>query len=295
VAALVAMLVLSVAGVAYYAWTGGFEAPGEIAVLGQEPLGIEVPEEALTVPEVVLDEPEAPVAEPEELQPDVRLADDAGIGLPAQARVVPASLDGAGPVDAAASAEEEAKEAPKEARRPVATPASEPDDPATAVLHRAASADLPLHARRDLLSGNLGTLGDARAENRVGQALQVLSEEMEFSASIIEPRNFVVGSGLVRDGNGTPNGATGVAEELRPGTVYLFARVRSPESESLTIEWRESSGRVLEREAVQVGRNLDPGYRIGVHQTLTAPGRYEVRLYNRKGTLIGLRRFEIGG
>jgi hypothetical protein len=220
-----------------------------------------------------------------------------GIDVKLSHRLYPASLadEEVEAKDAPTRMPEPKLEAPKEARRPVATPAAEPDDPATAVLRRAASADLPLHARRDLLSGNEGTLGDARAENRVGQALQLLREEMEFSAAIIDARSFVVGSGLVRDGNGTPNGATGVAEELRPGTVYLFARVRSPESESLKLEWRDGAGRVLASEMIRVGRNTDPGYRVGVDHTITERGRYEVRLYNQKGALIGLRRFEIGG
>jgi hypothetical protein len=287
-AALVAILVLSVAGVAYYAVRDDgapelLDNPVEIADLAGDP---DVDTEGS-------EQDSAPGFE------------GAEVGLQAPARVVPASLD------AAEEAERKARptktdagevpsrvpaakdEAPKQLRRPATPPAPESVDPTTAVLRRAASADLPLHARRDFLYGNQATLGDERAEYRVGEALRVLNEEMELSASIIEAKNFVVGTHLVRDGDGTPSGAGGVAEELRPGTVSLFARVRSPGEESLKLEWRDGAGRVLGAETIQVGRSTDPGYRIGLDHTFTEPGRYEVRLYNQAGTLIGLRRFEI--
>lgn len=73
--------------------------------------------------------------------------------------------------------------------------------------------------------------------------------------------------------NGDP-GHPELDQLARSVAVYLFARVRSPESESLKLEWRDGAGRVLSSETIQVGRNTDPGYRIGMDPT---PRRQNIR------------------
>jgi hypothetical protein len=130
---------------------------------------------------------------------------------------------------------------------------------------------------------------------RAAAEIAKLGTLLEGSAAIAEDDKFVTARDVRRDGEGKAVGPSGVADEFRPGNVYIFAWVRSPGAEQLKLEWRDGAGQVLQSQSTRVARNLEPGYRITYNRSFAAPGAYEVRLYNQRGDLIGRREFRIAG
>lgn len=87
----------------------------------------------------------------------------------------------------------------------------------------------------------------------------------------------------------------GIASSFEPGSVSLWARVRTPQtSEALRLEWVDSSSKeVLHEQSVTVKRN-PAGYRIHYSKNFTEPGQYEVRLFNSIEQRIARRKFTVG-
>lgn len=129
----------------------------------------------------------------------------------------------------------------------------------------------------------------ARAAAKVAE----LEEIVASSATVLGTDKFVTCNG-VRRSAGVPAGPAGVRDDFRPGQVHVFAWVNAPRPrETLTLEWVDSDGTVAHSRKVSVGRNTATGYRIFYNKGHAAAGRYEVRLYNEAGTLIGRRAFTV--
>ena len=115
-----------------------------------------------------------------------------------------------------------------------------------------------------------------------------------MSATITADDKFVTCTGAKRR-EGKPVGPIGVTEEFRPGQIHVFAWVNSPRAhETLTLQWIDRDGSVADTQKVTVSRNTAAGYRIYYNKRHAEAGRYEVRLYNEEGALIGRRAFEVG-
>ncbi|MCP4656964.1 MAG: DUF2914 domain-containing protein, partial [bacterium] len=63
--------------------------------------------------------------------------------------------------------------------------------------------------------------------------------------------------------------------------------------ETLTLQWLNGDGIVTRTQSVPVACNTAGGYRIFYAKQHSEPGRYEVRLSNENGRLIGRRTFTI--
>lgn len=156
-----------------------------------------------------------------------------------------------------------------------------------------------LDQRNDLTIGEkLAHLRQLAADNPDGKLatakIAELERIVESSATITAEDKFVTCTGVDRR-EGTPEGPVGVTDEFRPGQVHLFAWVNSPRArETLTLEWIDSDGSVAQTQEVTVSRNTATGYRVFYNKRHAEAGRYEVRLYNEAGELIGRRVFEVG-
>ncbi|MCP3962492.1 MAG: TIR domain-containing protein [bacterium] len=154
--------------------------------------------------------------------------------------------------------------------------------------------DLTLLEQIEAWRGFVPTREASPAAERREARLAELDELARGSASIADPDLFVTCRGVREDSNGKAVEPTGVADAFGPGTVHLFAWVRSPRSrEALRLEWRDGAGKVVKSNAVTVYRNEQPGYRFHYYRQFGEPGSHEVRLYNEDGVLIGRRQFEI--
>lgn len=86
---------------------------------------------------------------------------------------------------------------------------------------------------------------------------------------------------------------------IEPGTdfsgssVYYWARVNAPKSESLSVKWLDSEGKEVGSRDHSVLANTGLGYRIYSQMKFESAGTYEVRLYNSADVLIARRVFRV--
>ena len=128
------------------------------------------------------------------------------------------------------------------------------------------------------IDDNPGSKYRANAEEK----LKVLYE----NAGINDSTDFVVCNSI------SGLNPRGIGNEFNKGTVYAWASVRAPKSESIKFEWLNKDYNILHSERRSVSANLN-GYRIYSQYNLSEDGKYEVRLYNSLDTLIGNQTFTI--
>ena len=137
----------------------------------------------------------------------------------------------------------------------------------------------------------------AKSDNFTGKYAETIDEKissytqsLSSYASITDEGNFVVCSSV--SGNNNPSGIT---DKFRINTnVYAWARVNSPRSESIKVAWFDSKGKALgSPQSYSVQTNTGLGFRIYASERFPEAGRYEVRLLNSQGQLIGRRVFSI--
>lgn len=77
--------------------------------------------------------------------------------------------------------------------------------------------------------------------------------------------------------------------------VYIYAGIHAPQEEQVKIEWIDPAGKALSpSEYVNIQSNTGVnGYRIYKQRQFRNPGKYEVRLYNGAGVMIGKTVFTI--
>ncbi len=125
---------------------------------------------------------------------------------------------------------------------------------------------------------------------RATEKIEELEQVVRSSATITAEDRFVTCE-RVTQGSSKPSG---VREDFRPGLVYVFAQVNAPRpEETLTLQWLNGNGTVTRTQSMPVARNTAGGYRIFYAKQHSEPGRYEVRLSNESGRLIGRRTFNI--
>ncbi len=84
-----------------------------------------------------------------------------------------------------------------------------------------------------------------------------------------------------------------ITESFTPGSIYMFARVRAPKSEMLTVEWRTTDGRSIGSSELKVEPNIRTGFRVFAWKNINRSGRYEVALFSQNRHLIGRREFSV--
>ena len=79
--------------------------------------------------------------------------------------------------------------------------------------------------------------------------------------------------------------------------VFAYAGIHAPQAEQVRLEWIDPSGKLLPpSEYVDIQSNTGVnGYRIYKQRQFQKEGKYEVRLYNGSGELIGKTEFTISG
>lgn len=109
-------------------------------------------------------------------------------------------------------------------------------------------------------------------------------------ASIIDPLKDFVTCSYVRN-----NQPFNIRKDFPLGRVTVFARIYSPKSESVTINWRDSDGNILNNgsKSYPISRNEDSGYRLSSWKNILNPGTYSVEINNEAGETIGNTNFSI--
>jgi len=131
------------------------------------------------------------------------------------------------------------------------------------------------------------------ARRQAAKRIEELEQIVRSSATITAEDRFVTCERvIVAKNNSRP---IGVRKNFRPGLVYVFARVNAPRTkERLKVQWLNDAGTVTHTNSVTVSSNTAGGYRIHYAKQHVDPGRYEVRLFNESGQLIGRRTFTVG-
>jgi hypothetical protein len=77
--------------------------------------------------------------------------------------------------------------------------------------------------------------------------------------------------------------------------VYVYAGIHAPQAEQVRLEWIDPSGNVLTPAMfINVDVNTgSSGYRIYKNRKFQQAGKYEVKLYNSSGKMMGTTAFEV--
>jgi len=106
-------------------------------------------------------------------------------------------------------------------------------------------------------------------------------------ASVSDPSLFLTCTGISK------RMPVGASTQFSAGAVWAWSRVNAPrKSEMLTLQWRQD-GRILKETVFDVQYNRAAGYRSYYYKSLGQAGDYEVRLYNSRQQLIGIRAFTV--
>lgn len=112
------------------------------------------------------------------------------------------------------------------------------------------------------------------------------------SVDVSDPNKFVTAKGV----HPTKLIPQSPSKEFTDPTVYVFTQIRAPkDNELLHLIWYNENGQDIKLQAVTVGQNTHPGYRIYKSARMPKPGNYEVRLYNSQNILIATRSFKVIG
>ena len=83
------------------------------------------------------------------------------------------------------------------------------------------------------------------------------------------------------------------SNEFPPGKVWVYAKVKSPEAQSLTLLWTVEDGKRLRSRQLPVQPNLVSGYRTFDWKKFDRPGSYTVRLFDSEQKKLGQKSFTI--
>ena len=78
-----------------------------------------------------------------------------------------------------------------------------------------------------------------------------------------------------------------------PGKVYVFARIRAPETQTLTLKWFDMNDEAFAQRELKIKKNLQNGFRTYTWKNIWQPGSYHVRLYDQGQQQIGREDFTI--
>jgi hypothetical protein len=81
-------------------------------------------------------------------------------------------------------------------------------------------------------------------------------------------------------------------DKFVPGKVYVFVRVRAPETQTLTLKWFDTNDKEFSKRELTVKKNLN-GFRSYTWKNIRRPGDYNVRLYDPDQQQIGRHDFTI--
>lgn len=134
-------------------------------------------------------------------------------------------------------------------------------------------------------------------EHFTGEHLELIKSKVSeyealklSNASINNEGNFVTCRTVSDSKNPIEPGAA-----FNGTSVYYWARINAPKSESLSVKWLDSNGEEVGSRNHSVQTNTGLGYRIYSQMRFVTPGTYEVRLFNSLDTLVARRVFTVGG
>ncbi len=159
-------------------------------------------------------------------------------------------------------------------------------------------AELQAHAEADTLDIiERLAMWKTAGENFTGEHLELIKSKVaEYqalqasNASISSEGNFVTCRTVSDSKNPIEPGS-----DFNGNSVYYWARINAPKSESLFVKWLDSEGVEIGSRNHTVQTNTGLGYRIYSQMKFENPGTYEVRLYNSEEVLVARRLFTVNG
>lgn len=148
-----------------------------------------------------------------------------------------------------------------------------------------------LNAKVDYLNSFFGEeLQNLRLSQKAKDALEKdrsnLIAEIENSARIGSVNDFLTCKAVV---NKNCSQSTSL---FKTPKVWVWVRVQAPRNTEVTLKWINlDSGDEVNSRTYTIQKST--GYRLSASKSLSASGKYEVRLFNKKSQLIAKKRFDV--